>query len=113
MRGPEISVEYFSPHGAPAWEIFIHVSSSGRDQEDTSLITLTKGCQLKIKFEPLSPQGYYMGPILGGGIKQYKSSNLYGSFAGFLLNNNALFGARCHIVTDPWLVTFLYGLFGL
>ena len=58
-------------------------------------------------------RGYSMGPILGGGIKQYKSSNLYGSFAGFLLNNNALFGARSHIVTDPWLVTFLYGLLGL
>ena len=66
MRGPEISVEYFSPHGAPAWEIFIHVSSSGRDQEDMSLITLTKGCQLKIKFEPLSRQGLFHGTHFGG-----------------------------------------------
>ena len=46
-----------------------------------------------------------MGPIWGG-IKHYKSSNLYGNFDGFPLDNNALFGARCHIVTDPWLVTF-------
>ena len=50
-----------------------------------------------------------MGPILGGNKTIQMIKSIYGNFDGFHVNNNALFGARCHIMTPGWLLSYSAG----